>query len=87
MLLADGPGLISQLRDWSGRILGWNMSKTPKGERQRVKDEYFAENQKLSELERQQAQLDGNLGNDFGPDDVFLTLTDRFTPLQSLICY
>ena len=53
------------------------MSATPKSERQKVKDDYFAENQKLSELERKEATLDGNLGNDFGPDDVFLTLVDK----------
>ena len=52
-----------------------------------MKDAYFAESQKLSELERKQAEMDGNLGNDFGPDDVFLTLTDRSGQQANLVSY
>ena len=81
-------GLFTQLKEWTSSKLGWNLLATPKSERQKVKDDYFAENQKLGELERKQAELDGKLGNDYGPDNVFLTLVDRsaaFSPPQFIL--
>lgn len=67
------------MREWTSQKLGWDLlgSVTPKSERQRVKDDYSAESQKLTDLEQRHADLEGNLGQDFGPEDVFLTLLDR----------
>ena len=75
-------GILGRLRDWSSSKLGWGLlaRSTPRSNRQKVKDNYHAENQKLTELRRKQAELNGNLGQDFGPEDVFLTLIDRQAP-------
>lgn len=70
-------GALGSLWQWSAQKLGLGGPATPKSERQKVKDDYFSENSKLTDLEQKVAELEGNLGNDFGPDDAFLTLIDR----------
>lgn len=90
LLKADfGAGLIGRLRQWTKAKLGWDLvaSITPKSERQKIKDSYHAENQQLTDLERRQADLEGNLGNDFGPHDVFLTLIDRYSEIVPDSCW
>ena len=43
----------------------------------KIKDAYHASNSKLSETSRQREDLEKKLNQDFGPDNVFLTLADR----------
>ena len=52
------------------------MSQTTKY-RQRVKDEYNAQNEALKEVTKQRTDLDRKLKLDAGPDDVFLALADK----------
>lgn len=72
--------MVHRIKDW----FGFSKKPTPNSTRQKVKDEYNTENGKLVELARKKAELSGNLGNDFGAEDVFLTLIDRLVKTSVL---
>ena len=64
---------------WLYSKLGWEYSPSSQSAkyRQKVKDEYNTQNEKLKEVTKQRVDLDRKLKLDAGPDNVFLALADK----------
>lgn len=72
-------GVLGTMRAWAARAMGFAKGAGVQLEqRQQVKDAYAKHQSALTELTGKLAELQRNLGQDFGPSGVFAALLDRY---------
>ena len=80
------PSEAKRLYSWTFAKLKsflWAGGSLTQSSRQAIKDSFDTENNKLSETTRQISDLEKKLGQDYGPENVFQSLSDRcFVPLK-----
>ena len=72
-------GVLLKAKSWLYAKLGWDFdsSGATSQYRQKIKDDYYAQNTRLTEITRQKDELATKLKLDFGPDNVFVALVDK----------
>lgn len=72
-------GVVGKAKRWLFGLVGWSGdgSDLDAAARQKIRDDFQAEQTKLTQAERRLAELSQRLDMDSGPDKEFLGLVDR----------